>query len=114
MKLMELATTLGLEALNPAGDPETEVATGYVSDLLSDVLANAPGGGVLVTVQVHLNVVAVAVHAGLRAIVFALGRRPEPQVVARAVEEGVALYTSPEPAFEIVGRLYAAGLRGKE
>jgi hypothetical protein len=113
MKLNELAAQLGLECLasTPLAD-QAEITAGYVSDLLSDVLAHAPRGGVLVTVQVHLNVVAVAVHAGLAAIVFALGRRPDDVVCARAREEGIALYASTLPAFELVGRLYAAGVRG--
>ena len=34
-------------------------------------------------------------------------------VRAKAAEEGVALFASPEPAFEVVGKLYALGLRGR-
>lgn len=93
-------------------DPQARVAYGYASDLLSDVLAHAPRGSLLVTVQVHLNVIAVAVHAELAGVIFALGRRPDEETRARAVEEGIPLFTSPAPAFEIVGRLYEMGVRG--
>jgi hypothetical protein len=115
MNLAELARTLNLENLAPAVrlSAAENVAAGYASDLLSDVLANAPRRGVLVTVQVHLNVVAVAVHADLAAVIFAAGRRPEPEVVARAAAEGVALLASDETAFDLVGRLYALGIRGR-
>ncbi len=112
MNLQELTAALELTALTPGTSPAGELRGGYVSDLLSDVLANAPADGVLVTVQVHLNVVAVAVHAGLKAVIFALDRRPEEAVVQRAVQEGIALFCSALPAFEIVGRLYQHGLRG--
>jgi hypothetical protein len=113
MKLSDLAAKLGFERLTPATTGDSpEIAAGYVSDLLSDVLAHAPQGGVLVTVQVHLNVIAVAVHAELAAVIFALDRRPDDTVLVRAAEEGIALYVSKLPAFEIVGRLYAAGVRG--
>ncbi len=113
MKLRELATRLGLQNLTPEVDAAAkDISAGYVSDLLSDVLANAPQGGVLVTVQVHLNVIAVAVHAELTAVIFALDRVPDDAVRTKAVEEGVALFVSPEPAFELVGRLYQLGLRG--
>jgi hypothetical protein len=113
MKLGDIATTLGLQCLTPELDTsQREITSGYVSDLLSDVLAHASGGGVLVTVQVHLNVIAVAVHADLAAVFFALGREPEPAVKAKAIEEGVALYGSKEPAFELVGHLYTLGVRG--
>ena len=113
MTLNEMVQQLGLECLTPELERGAAALTaGYVSDLLSDVLANGPEGGVLVTVQVHLNVIAVAVHAELAAVIFAHDRRPEEDVRQKAIEEGVALYATPVPAFEVVGRLYAAGLRG--
>ena len=114
MNLKEICRQLDLENLTPelpaAG---VDVAGGFASDLLSDVLANADRGSVLVTVQVHLNVIAVAVHAELAAVVFAAGRRPEEAVRLKAVEEKIPLLLSAEPAFEVVGRLYAMGIRGR-
>lgn len=119
MKLAELAQILGLRPLTPGlaaavEEPDSEVTRGYASDLLSDVLANAPRGAVLVTLQVHLNVVAVASHAGLRAVIFSSGRLPDAEVIARAEEEGVALYSSQADTFDLVGRLYQLGLRGSK
>jgi hypothetical protein len=130
MRLQELARVLDLEPLTPArglsgwegGDGsvdtladtggDADITQGYASDLLSDVLAHAPEGGVLVTLQVHLNVIAVASHAGLRAVIFSCGRIPEEDVIERANEEGLALFVSPADTFELVGRLYELGLRG--
>jgi hypothetical protein len=114
MTLEELAQELGFTGLTPdvTENRETEIARGYASDLLSDVLAHAPEEGVLVTLQVHLNVIAVASHAGLAAVVFAGGRSPEADVLQRAVAEGISLYSSPADTFDIVGRLYALGVKG--
>jgi hypothetical protein len=114
MKLSQIARQLGFENLTPQLDPDAapEITAGYVSDLLSDVLAGAAKDSILVTVQVHLNVIAVAVHAGLAAVIFAANRRPEPPVVDKAVSEKIPLFLSSEPSFEIVGRLYAMGIRG--
>jgi len=117
MRLAELAQILDLRALTPgtaasAEEPDSEVTRGYASDLLSDVLANAPRGAVLVTLQVHLNVVAVASHAGLRAVIFSSGRLPDDEVIERAEQEGLVLYSSQADTFNIVGRLYELGLRG--
>ncbi len=115
MKLGELARKLQWTCLTPGVTAEqADVRAGYVSDLLSDVIAHAPAKGVLVTVQVHLNVVAVAVHAELSAVVFAMDRGPEDAVLHKAVEEGIALYRSKATAFELVGRLYELGVRGPE
>ena len=75
MQMGEIADKLGLKNLTPeiGSAAENQVKAGHCSDLLSDVLANAPDGSVLVTIQVHVNVIAVAVHAGLSAVIFASG-----------------------------------------
>ncbi len=118
MRLQELAQALDLSVLTPgdfdAGSTAAgvEITKGYASDLLSDVLANAPAGGILVTLQVHLNVIAVAGHAGLSAVIFSSGRLPEDEVMAKAAEEGIVLLGSQADTFELVGRLYQLGIRG--
>jgi hypothetical protein len=114
--LREIARRLELETLTPElGDGgDIEMERGYVSDLLSDVLANGPRGGVLVTAQLHLNVVAVAVHAEMRAVIFAQGRTPEENVRRKAAAEGIQLYGCAKSAFEIVGRLHSLGVRGPD
>jgi hypothetical protein len=117
MRLDELAQALELKELTPRASAAAEegggdVTRGYASDLLSDVLAHAPAGGLLVTLQVHLNVVAVASHAGLRAVIFSCGRMPDDDIVGRAAEEGLTLYSTPADTFDVVGRLHELGVRG--
>ena len=89
MNLQQIAVTLGLQALTPAlvDSGRVEISQAHASDLLSDVLANAPAGGLLLTIQVHLNVIAVAMHAGQAAVIFTSGMVPEDGVIDRAVEE---------------------------
>ena len=114
MNLEEIRKKLELEDITPEikNAEEATPTGGYVSDLLSEVLAQAPRGGMLVTMQIHMNVVAVASHCELSAVIFAAERRPEEKVRRRAVEEGIKLYLSGEQGFDIVGRLYKLGLRG--
>ena len=91
MNLETIAEKLDLKNLTPTlAGADAEVTAGYASDLLSDVLANAPEGGVLVTLQVHLNVVAVASHAELAGVIFSSGRVPDAEVIAKAVAEDLA------------------------
>jgi hypothetical protein len=110
--LHELIAALGLRELTPIGDGNDVISHGYASDLLSDVLAHAPAGGVLVTLQVHLNVIAVASHAGMRAVIFSSSRMPDDEIIERATAEGLSLLSSSADTFEIVGRLYESGIRG--
>lgn len=114
MTLSDIAQQLDLTYLTPdlPLDASRDITSGHVSDLLSDVIANAPGGGVLVTIQVHMNVIAVALHADVAAVIFAGGMEPDDTVKNRAVQEEIPLFSSQKSSFDIVGQLYAAGLRG--
>ena len=114
MKLSDIVEKLDLKSLTPGIDlkDSTDLSKGHASDLLSDVLANAPSGSVLVTIQVHMNVIAVALHANVAAVIFASGLTPDEAVREKATAEGLPLYSSKESTFDIVGRLYALGLRG--
>ena len=115
MKLEEIVHELNLRELTPevSGDASVELVSGHASDLLSEVLTNAPSGSVLVTTLVHMNVIAVSVNASVAAVVFASGAIPDEAVRRKAVEEGIWLYASEESTFNIVGRLYELGLRGR-
>lgn len=110
MTAREVAEALGLEPLAvPA--PDRPVTGGFCSDLLSRAMAEAAAGEAWITYHRHLNVVAVAKLKELSMVILARGPAPEPEVVARAEEEGVNLYLSRRGAFELAGRLFLL-LRG--
>ena len=109
MNLSEIATKLELTPL--AGIRDAEVMGAYVSDLLSDVVGNTKPGCVLVTVQVHRNVVAVASLVNLSAVIVTNGRKPEEDVLAAAREHGVTLLSTAATSFTVAGRLYELGVR---
>lgn len=90
-----------------------EVRGGYVGDLLSDVMANSCEGDVWVTIQRHVNVVAVAQLHGLAGIVLVNGRQPEPDMLKRAEEEHIPVISTPLQAFEVAGILHGLGIRGR-
>ena len=93
------------------GDRLTATVTGgYNGDLLSDVIANAKAGSVWITMQVHVNIVAVAVLKELAAIILVNGRTPAADTLQKATEERVAILTCTGSAFETAGRLYALGI----
>ena len=49
-------------------DDSQSVSNAYTSDLLSDVMGNAPDDSVLVTIQNHLNTIAVCTLAGIKIV----------------------------------------------
>jgi hypothetical protein len=112
MKLSKISEQLGLSALwVPAAD--REVSHGYASDMLSDVLARAPKGALLATLQTHLSVVAVAAQTGLAGVIFTNNKRPEDRVIERAEIEDIPLYVTASDTFDVAGRLFVLGVRGR-
>ncbi len=113
MTLREAVERLGMKPVSALSALSHEFSGGYVSDLLSDVMANGRAGDVWVTLQVHQNIIAVATLKELAAIIIIGGRQPEQPTLAKAEEEKVPILLSDLPAFEVVGRLYRMGISGK-
>jgi len=105
MQLKEVVEKLGLEVLAPGWEAR-EVKWAYTSDLLSDVMAGAQAGDLWLTIQRHMNIVAVAKLRDLAGIVLAKGIQPAQEVVDKALEEGIALMVSDKPLFDLCGELF--------
>jgi hypothetical protein len=112
MKLTDLATRLDLKVFTAERGLDRPVGGGYAGDLLSDVMAHAGKDDLWVTIQVHPNIVAVAVLKELAGIVLVNGREPAAETLERAEKEGVPILGAPVTAFELVGRLHGLGVKG--
>ncbi len=112
MKLRELVKKFNLEVKCATDSLDRKIEGGYVSDLLSDVLANAQEGDLWITLQVHQNILAIASMKGLSGIVIINGREPEEETIKKAEEENIPVMVSKMPAFELIGKLYAMGISG--
>ncbi len=114
MKVTEAAEAIqGSVVACPTQAAGREVQGGYASDLLSDVMGNSREGDLWVTLQKHVNIVAVAQLNGLAGIVLVNGRRPEPDTAARAEEEHIPIISTQLPTFDVVGILHGLGIRGR-
>jgi serine kinase of HPr protein (carbohydrate metabolism regulator) len=107
MTVKELLGTLDVEPLTEDTNLEGQIDAGYVSDLLSDVIANAPENSVWITVQRHINILGVAKLKNIIAIVTPRSLSVEAGVIDKAKAEGIALLRSDLSAFELTGKLYA-------
>src|SRR3990172_8167043 len=106
MKLNDIVSALELKVITGGGAMEQEITGAYVSDLLSDVLGNSQKGQLWITLQTHINIVAVAVMKEIPGIVFIGGKLPDKQIINKAESEGIVLLASPLANFELTGRLY--------
>jgi predicted transcriptional regulator len=97
---------LGLEILSGGDGIKNEVTGVHISDLLSEVIANAEAGELWITLQVHPNIIAVATLKELSGIILTTARQPEEETVKRAGEEHIPLMATMLPTFQLAGKLY--------
>ena len=109
MKEQDIVEKLGYEcSLEGSGG---DIGAGYTSDLLSDVMGNAPEDSVLITIQAHKNTIAVADLAGIKAVILCNGRIPDDGMIETAKEAGIGIYRTGDNQFDVscaVGKLLGA------
>lgn len=111
--LLTIIRELNLSVLtNPGQITDKEINLGYTSDMLSCVMAGAKHNSVWVTLQAHLNIIAVATLLELSAIIITEGNIPAASVIEKANEEDIILLSTSETTFFVVGKLWQMGIRG--
>ena len=114
MKVKELLTLIAAENLTPAADLEKDILCGYSCDLLSWVMKNGQEGMAWVTVQTHMNVIAVAVLAEMACVILPESIDMEQDVLDKAQAEGLCVMKTNLSSYEICGRMHAAGVPDKD
>jgi BioD-like phosphotransacetylase family protein len=110
MKIQQVVERLSCEVSAGADRLDKEVTGGYACDLLSYVMAKGKEGDIWVTIQSHLNIVAVAALINLAGIVVTEGNRPDAATLEKANAEGIPILLTPLTTYEVVGRLYELGI----
>ena len=113
MTVNEMAKLIAAENKTPENDMSAEVSCGYTCDLLSWVMAHGAAGMAWVTVQTHMNVIAVASLMEMAAVIIPEGIEMETPSLEKAKDEGICVLQTALTAYEICARLAAAGLPGK-
>jgi hypothetical protein len=112
MNLQEIIDLLNLNLLTTPKDfTQVYPSSGYASDLLSCVMANAQHQGIWITLQAHINIVAVAALLELSAVIISENALPDVATISRANNEGVTLLATSKSTFSTVGLLWDLGLR---
>jgi predicted transcriptional regulator len=110
MKVKEMCDRFDLQLAGGEKGLDREVTGGYCGDLLSDVMANATGGTVWLTIQSHQNIIAVALLKELSAIILVNDQRPDDDTIKKAEDEGIPLLISKDSAFDLACKLYKSGI----
>ena len=113
MKIKDIMPLIDAKAVTPEADLDKDVLCGYTCDLLSWVMAHGAAGMAWVTVQTHMNVIAVASLMEMAAVIIPEGIEMEAASLEKAKDEGSNVLQTPLTAYEICARLAAAGLSGK-
>ena len=112
MTLQEIISGLNLNVLtSPQNFAAVTPQGGYASDLLSCVVAGAQPGNLWVTLQAHMNVVAVAALREVSAVIITENAQPDADVIEKADQQGVILLSTAEPSYQVVGKLWELGVR---
>ena len=113
MTVKEMMELIEAKDMTPEADKGAEVSCGYTCDLLSWVMAHGAAGMAWVTVQTHMNVIAVASLMEMSAVIIPEDIEMEGPSLEKAKDEGINVLQSPLTAYEICARLAQAGLPGK-
>lgn len=113
MTVGDIQRLTGAKLLTPDVDLSVPVTCCYAGDLLSLVMAAGEPGMAWVTVQTHMNVIAVASNLEMPVVIISEGIQMEQASADKAAQEGIAVLSSDKTSFEIAGILYAAGLTAR-
>ncbi len=112
MKLSEVKDILGAEVIVGEESLDMDVKTAFGADLMSDVLAFAKSGSMLLTGLTNTQVVRTANVLDIAAIILVRGKKPSSDTIQLATELKIPLLSTKFILFETAGRLYEKGIVG--
>jgi len=93
MTVKELTEQTNWKVLTEGADEA--ISSAYISDLLSWVMSHAQSGTAWVTVQAHLNVVAVAALTGCACVIIPENIAVSEETLIAARDKGITMISAP-------------------
>ena len=106
----QLKQALDLKELTSCAAGKREVKDGCVCDLLSWVMARGEEGMAWITVQTHLNVIAVACLHDFACVIIPEDIDVPEATLAKANEEGIPVFSSPKTAYQLCCGMASRGI----
>ena len=113
MKLSEIVKALDLKILSGEDNLDRDAQYGYISDILSEVMSQAPKSAIWITNQTHENILALVYFKGLAGVILPDDQALSDSAIEKAQEKKIPLFRSSLTAFDIAGQLYEMGIRGR-
>ncbi|MDH4272426.1 MAG: DRTGG domain-containing protein [Candidatus Aminicenantes bacterium] len=112
MKLAEIRDILECEVLTDDDDLSVEVHQVVASDGMSEILAFAKSDELMITGLTNIQSIRTADIAGVSAVIYCRGKRPDKRVVEFAKLKRIPVMITKMVMFDICGILYNKGLKG--
>jgi len=113
MTLAEIKDLLQCEVLVGENDwSSVEIETVVASDGMSEILAFAHPGALMITGLTNVQSVRTADIANVRAIIYIRGKRPAKAAIDVATKTGIPVLATGMGMFDVCGTLRDAGLKG--
>ena len=109
MKVSELIALSGATCLT-GGFEDREIACGYTCDLLSHVMGKGQADMAWITVQAHMNVIAVAALLDFACVIIPESLPVEAPIIKKAQDEEIIILSSEKTAYELVVLLAQNGV----
>ncbi|MCE5210129.1 MAG: hypothetical protein LLG40_01065 [Deltaproteobacteria bacterium] len=112
MKLREVKEILKADVVVGEDKLDIDVETAFGADLMSDVLAFAKAGCLLLTGLTNTQVIRIANVLDVAAIILVRGKKPPAEAISLAKDLQIPILATKYILFETAGRLYAKGIIG--
>jgi predicted transcriptional regulator len=112
MTLKDIRDLLDAEVLCGEDLLDTEVKTGFACDLISEMLAHAGSGNLLITSLKNPHVIHTAEVMDAAGVVFVGGRKPNPSMMKQIDSSRIPLLATDYLIFKCCGLLFQHGIQG--
>ena len=110
MTVKELSQELHFETFASEASLEKQITTCFVSDLLSFVMGYGKPNSVWVTVQAHMNVIAVAVLKEFSVVIISSDVKLDKDFIDKALAENIPLMKTSLTSYEVCKKLVNLGI----
>jgi serine kinase of HPr protein (carbohydrate metabolism regulator) len=109
MTTKDIIEKVGLKPLSKFEHRDVEGV--FISDMISDVMANAKSNNLWLTIQTHKSIVPAANLVDVSAVIITSGKKVPQETIDIANKYNIAILCSEFATYDLVGKLYELGLK---